>query len=263
MYLCSTEFVNNTQILIKVPEHECDTANTILGVVIIVVGSVYVIIGVLIFLLWKHKFYSKTFAANCKSGKNTSQTFWYDVFFSYCGENDVWLRTFLLPELEDVHGFCCCVHQRDFPIGESLRDVIYEHMKHSRVIIIFLSCAALNKPWPVFERKTARSMEITDGKSVIYVLLEKPQTLGSNLPCDVREVLSSRIYIEWPTGNESNSLMTKRKKFFDKLSLAVRKKVGKTSCPAHSSIGRTGVTTPAAADDLRSVRVHEAGQSLL
>lgn len=121
----------------------------------------------------------------------------YDVFLSYCFEDNVWVHNLLIPELEDMHGLRCCVHYRDFPIRGDIADAIQRHMAQSRCIIIVLSAQSVSKHWPVYELKHAQNLSLMHGKKVFYIKLGD---LGNDIKLDVKQVLDRRIYLEWPEG---------------------------------------------------------------
>ena len=121
--------------------------------------------------------------------------FEYDVFLSYCGEDSAWVQHILVPELEDLHGLKCCVHERDFPITGRLSRVICEFMEQSRYILVLISRHSINKRWPAFELEQAQDLARYKGKTVFYV---KYGDLGDNITPEVKQVLDSGIYIEWP-----------------------------------------------------------------
>ena len=107
------------------------------------------------------------------------------------------MQHILAPYLEDVHGIKCCIHEREFPITGKLSRVICEFMEKSRYILVVISRHSINKRWPAFELEHAQDLARCQGKTVFYV---KFGDLGDDITPEVKQVLDSEIYIEWPEG---------------------------------------------------------------
>ena len=147
---------------------------------------------------------------------NRNVTFKFDLFLSYCREDQDWVHQILVPELEDVHGLTCCVHFRDFPVRGQLSRVIHEFMDDSRYVLIVMSRHSVNKRWPSFELTRAQDLARTQAKTVFYVKLGD---LGDDVTPEVKQVLDSEIYIEWPDDVCSAQWVDR---FFERLVGAIR-----------------------------------------
>ena len=147
--------------------------------------------------------------------------FQYDVFLSYCGEGSDWVQHILVPELEDLHGIRCCVHERDFPITGRLSRVICEHMDQSRYILVVISRHSINKRWPAFEIEHAQYLAKCQGKQVFYVIYGN---VGDAITPEDKQVLDSEIYIKWPEGVRNQQWVDQ---FFERLVGGIR---GKEIC---------------------------------
>ena len=140
----------------------------------------------------------------------------FDLFLSYCREDEYWVHHILIPELEEIHGINCCIHLRDFPIQGSLSKAIHRHMDESRYILVVMSRHSVSKRWPSFELEHAQELARTKGKKVFYIKLGD---LGEKVTPEVKQVLDSEIYIEWPEGVRNQKWVDH---FFDRLVGGIR-----------------------------------------
>ena len=161
-------------------------------------------------LTYKYRYRASTLLCCCKRlvcceclKKNI--IYKYDVFLSYCGEDRHFIIEHLLPNLEDKHGLRCCVHERDFPVSGALEEVIQQHMRNSRVLIIVISSTSIRKHWTTFELRVAKYMDLFHRKRVLYIKLDD---LGADVPSMIKSIISSNIYHEWPgNGNKAKEDM--------------------------------------------------------
>ena len=145
-----------------------------------------------------------------------NRTYEYELFLSYCGEDSPWVQNTLAPYLEDVHGIKCCIHEREFPIRGKLSRVICEFMEQSRYVLVVISRHSINKRWPAFELEHAQDLARCQGKTVFYV---KFGDIGKDITPEVKQVLDSEIYIEWPEGVRNEKWVDR---FFERLVGGIR-----------------------------------------
>ena len=75
---------------------------------------------------------------------------------------------------------------------------------------------SINKRWPAFELEHAQELARCQGKTVFYL---KFGDLGKLLTPEVKQVLDSEIYIEWPEDVRNEKLVDK---FFERLVGGIR-----------------------------------------
>ena len=96
------------------------------------------------------------------------------VFLSYARADspqvlavDKWLRE---------KGISVILDERDFYIGENIRNEIINSLKRSDVIVCFISKHSMDRPYPKFEREIANNLRIDGKANVIYFKLEEIET---------------------------------------------------------------------------------------
>ncbi|XP_049811766.1 toll-like receptor 2 isoform X2 [Schistocerca nitens] len=122
----------------------------------------------------------------------------YDAFVCYSSADRAWVVGQLLPKLEhagdspDEPALRLCLHERDFPLGSFIADNIVSSMKHSRSTVIVLSQAFVDSQWCRWE------LEVASNKVHHLVLLELERMDRSRLPRNLRYLMDTRTYLEWP-----------------------------------------------------------------
>ncbi|XP_049863560.1 toll-like receptor 2 type-2 [Schistocerca gregaria] len=122
----------------------------------------------------------------------------YDAFVCYSSADRAWVVGQLLPKLEhagdspDDPALRLCLHERDFPLGSFIADNIVSSMKDSRSTVIVLSQAFVDSQWCRWE------LEVASNKVHHLVLLELERMNRSRLPRNLRYLMDTRTYLEWP-----------------------------------------------------------------
>ncbi|XP_037357807.1 toll-like receptor 11 [Talpa occidentalis] len=127
-------------------------------------------------------------------GRRPRSQFLYDVFISYCEQDQSWVLEELVPALEKPlpagEGLRLCLPERDFEIGQDKMDTMVTSMEKSRTILCVLSCQALRSPWCNLELRLAT-----------YHLVAKPGTARLLLlflePIDRRHLHSYHRLVRW------------------------------------------------------------------
>ncbi len=103
----------------------------------------------------------------------------YDVFVSYNADDRSWVRSELVPRLEQS-GFTVCVDYRDFKPGESALNEIERGLHVSRKTVLVLTPEYVATSWVGFERLSSQSQgQETFGQDMRLVPLIKEK---SNIP---------------------------------------------------------------------------------
>uniref|UniRef100_A0A8C2UKC5 Toll-like receptor 11 n=1 Tax=Chinchilla lanigera TaxID=34839 RepID=A0A8C2UKC5_CHILA len=92
-------------------------------------------------------------------GRGPRRQLYYDVFVSYCEQDQAWVLEELVPALEKPppmgEGLKLCLPYRDFGLGQDRMDATVANMKISRAILCVLSCQALKSTWCNLELRLA------------------------------------------------------------------------------------------------------------
>ncbi|XP_004698917.2 toll-like receptor 11 [Echinops telfairi] len=118
----------------------------------------------------------------------------YDVFISYCGQDQAWVLAELIPALEkpfpDGEGLRLCLPERDFGVGQDRIDAMASSMESSRATLCVLSRHALGSPWSNLELRLAT-----------YHMVAKPGTARLLLlflePIDRRQLCGYHRLARW------------------------------------------------------------------
>ncbi|XP_004694621.2 PREDICTED: toll-like receptor 11 [Condylura cristata] len=127
-------------------------------------------------------------------GRRPRSQFHYDVFISYCEQDQLWVLEDLVPALEKPlpagEGLRLCLPERDFEVGQDRMDAMVTSMEKSRTVLCVLSCQALQSPWCNLELRLAT-----------YHLVAKPGTARLLLlflkPIDRRQLHSYHRLVRW------------------------------------------------------------------
>ncbi|XP_075989684.1 toll like receptor isoform X2 [Anticarsia gemmatalis] len=141
----------------------------------------------------------------------------FDIFLSFSHQDFPIIKNVLLPKLENNFGQKCCVHYRDWIIGESIPDQIRKSVLISRKTIILLSKNFLESNWANFEFWAAHNLAIQEGRSrVILILLEENLVKNENLSPELKGYINTNTY-----------LLFDDPKFWEKLQKVLPRKVYK------------------------------------
>ncbi|XP_008069914.1 toll-like receptor 11 [Carlito syrichta] len=92
-------------------------------------------------------------------GRGPRSQFLYDVFVSYCVQDQAWVLEKLVPTLEKPppagEGLRLCLPERDFGVGQDRMEAMTASMESSRATLCVLSCQALGSPWCNLELRLA------------------------------------------------------------------------------------------------------------
>ncbi|CAG2220059.1 unnamed protein product [Mytilus edulis] len=156
----------------------------------------------------------------------------YDAFISYKSsktDQDFVLKQ-LYPKLELEMGYKLCLHFRDFTPGDVIANNIIRAVEDSRRTIMVISKSYIESEWCRLEYQKAQHEMLKMKHRIIPVILEEI----SNLKIDknLKAILSSVTYIEWPGESDSKKL----EKFWKQLKLSMPKKQTSSSSEHISSI---------------------------
>ncbi|XP_016055136.1 PREDICTED: toll-like receptor 11 [Miniopterus natalensis] len=112
-------------------------------------------------------------------GQHPRNQFHYDVFVSYCEQDQAWVLQELVPALEkplpDGGGLRLCLPERDFGVGQDRINATATSMESSRATLCVLSCQALGSPWCNLELRIAtHNLVAKPGTACLLLLFLEP-----------------------------------------------------------------------------------------
>ncbi|XP_065222753.1 protein toll-like [Planococcus citri] len=121
----------------------------------------------------------------------------YDAFVSYSQKDEHFVRTVLVPGLENngEYNYKLCVHYRDFKVGEFIPSQVVQSVENSRRTIIILSPHFLKSVWGRMEFRTAHLKAIKEGCArVIIIMLE--DVTREKLDPELKTYITMNTYVE-------------------------------------------------------------------
>ena len=197
------------QAFLSLNEH-CD--NTIL-ITLIYLQSLICIIFMLFTYRYKLKIkiilYAIRRTMDNKHNEKDGQ-FKYDAFVCYSSENEEWIRTMFLPNLENgPQNYHLCLHYRHFLAGMLIADNIEESLKNSRMVILIVTKEFLNSEWCDFESRSAQVHHLGNSKRGIIAVVF-PKALRMLRRCrkykSLRRLLDTVTYLEWTEDKDEQIL---------------------------------------------------------
>ncbi|XP_071172253.1 protein toll-like [Mytilus edulis] len=122
----------------------------------------------------------------------------YDAFIAYSEKDVDWVIHTALPKLESEDaGRACrlCLHHRDFIVGNTIADNIFNSVETSFHTILLISNDFLKSEWCMMEFRTALRKSLNDkGRHLIIVL--KGNITVDNIDSDLKSCLNSHTYLK-------------------------------------------------------------------
>ncbi|KAI4882054.1 hypothetical protein NFI96_007681 [Prochilodus magdalenae] len=153
---------------------------------------------------------------NNQQRKGQSSGFLYDAFISYNANDELWVMSELLPQLEGEQGWKLCLHHRDFQPGKPIMDNIVDGIYSSRKTICVISHHYLESEWCSREIQVASFRLFDEKKDVlILVFLENIPAHQLSPYYRMRKLIKKRTYLSWPKPGEDTRV------FWQKLRMAL------------------------------------------
>ncbi|XP_052776278.1 toll-like receptor Tollo isoform X3 [Mya arenaria] len=153
----------------------------------------------------------------------------WDAFISYKSntpDEDFVVHT-LFPKLARELGFSVNVHFKDFTPGEDITNNIIHAVENSRRTILIVSPNYLASNFAKFEWQTAQQRMLERRHRIIPILLEDVSSYRESMDPNLRQILDSVTYIEWP--HDENTTQKKTDKFWKRIELSMPKKKQKST----------------------------------
>ncbi|XP_052760511.1 uncharacterized protein LOC128203241 [Mya arenaria] len=168
----------------------------------------------------------------------------FDAFVSYKShprDEGFVVRT-LYQKLEKELGFRLCLHYRDFVPGETISNNIINAVDASRRTILILTPRYVESEFTRFEYQKAQQEMLKRKHKIIPILLDDISDLQSTMDKNLKGIINSVTYLEWPEGESDDS--KKIEKFWKRLLLSMpKKKVSDTESSSTSSSNGSNVTS--------------------
>ncbi|XP_046852471.1 uncharacterized protein LOC124445761 isoform X2 [Xenia sp. Carnegie-2017] len=134
----------------------------------------------------------------------------FDAFISYSeADGGRFVRTVLIPLLEDECGYKLTLHFRDFAVGKAIVDSIVSSIYDSRRIVTIITSEFLKSEWCKFEVDQGLRCAIKKPNRLVVVML---QDIPKNkLPKSLRSFMSHVTYLVWDD-HRRNQMREKLKK---------------------------------------------------
>ncbi|XP_060070333.1 uncharacterized protein LOC132550305 [Ylistrum balloti] len=146
----------------------------------------------------------------------------WDAFVSYKStdvDQNFVLHT-LFPKLEKELGFTLCMHFRDFMPGETIANNIINAVNNSRRTILILTPRYIESEFTRFEYQVAQHEMLKRKHRIIPILLEDITDSLSSMDPNLRQIIRSVTYIEYPGQDASEKKMNT---FWKRMSLSMPK----------------------------------------
>ncbi|KAK3089462.1 hypothetical protein FSP39_003803 [Pinctada imbricata] len=149
------------------------------------------------------------------------------VAFRSGGSDEEFVTRTLRPKLEDELGFNLCLHFRDFTPGEkicfpfsSFANNIIECVNNSRRTILIVSPRFVEREFIQFEYQIAKEQMLKRKQRIIPIILEDISDVTSSTDPNLKQILKSVTYIEWPDHSNERKIKT----FWSRVELSMPKR---------------------------------------
>ncbi|CAC5415050.1 unnamed protein product [Mytilus coruscus] len=122
----------------------------------------------------------------------------YDAFIAYSEKDVDWVIRIALPKLESEDaGKACrlCLHHRDFVVGNTIADNIFNSVENSHHTILLISSEFLKSEWCMMEFRTALRKNLHHKGRHLIIVLKGNITLD-NVDPDLKNCLNTHTYLK-------------------------------------------------------------------
>ena len=193
-----------------VMENECAQKQTVL-IITCVVGMTALLCIFLGAVIHRYKWNVKWWLflmrryLKLKNEIRGNNAYTFDAFVAYNEEDFFWVRSKLMPFLEDKNQLKLCIHHRDFEVGVPVEENIVESIAKSRKTILVITNKFLRSTWCRFEVRMARERYFEENRDVnIPILMENIEM--SNMTITMTNILSQNTYLEWSPEEEKQQI---------------------------------------------------------
>jgi Leucine-rich repeat (LRR) protein len=130
----------------------------------------------------------------------------YDCYVVYSYDDINWIKTFLIPNMEDVYNRCLCINDRDFPIGVDLSNHMINSIESSRAVLFIISDNFTRDKWCHFQLDVARHMYVTEGKPIMIPILLQDISFKYITGSVYKAVYNISSCLRWTEGRHSEQL---------------------------------------------------------
>ena len=117
-----------------------------------------------------------------------------------------WIKTFLIPNMEDVYNRRLCIKDRDFPIGVGLSNDMINSIESSRAVLFILSDNFTRDKWCHFQLDVARHMYVTEGRPMMIPILLQDISFKYITGSVYEAVFNISSCLMWTQGRHSEEL---------------------------------------------------------
>merc|ERR1719167_919214 len=128
----------------------------------------------------------------------------YDVFLSYSHEDEAWVEQVLAAGLENPSEggegiqYRCCIHTRDWKVGEMIPDQIIQSVESSRRTLIVLSKAYVDSMWTKLEFRAAHTQALQDKTQRVILVVRDKDVIADkeSMEEDLQRYISLNTYLD-------------------------------------------------------------------
>ena len=162
----------------------------------------------------------------------------YDAFVSYHDDSVGWIKSDMLPSLEECDDpLKLCLHDRDFIVGNAVNENIMNSIQNSRKTVLLINRDFINSNWCKFETEMVHLESVNKGRDIVIAILLEPASVLLKHPImyqTLRTLLRKRTYIEWPRNRLQQDM------FWEKVYEAIRNPIMRPlQCVCGRALDRT------------------------
>ena len=130
----------------------------------------------------------------------------YDCYVVYSYGDINWIKTFLIPNMEDVYNRRLCINDRDFPIGVALSNHMINSIESSRAVLFIISNNFTRDKWCQFQLDIARHMYVTEGRPILIPILLQDISFKYITGSVYKTIYNISNCLRWTEGRHSEEL---------------------------------------------------------
>ena len=156
---------------------------------------------------WKVKYAWYTVRAMMNNKEHARRDYRFDVFVSYCSDDEDWMRSNIIPKLEQDLHYNLCLHYRHFTAGRPIANNIVDAVEASRKTLLLITKQYMRSGWCEFETQFAQTHHLQRHTGGLIAIVH-PQVLKMRGPRldSLKQLLDYVTYLEWSTDTDQMRL---------------------------------------------------------